>query len=83
MEQKHKCIGMDFWRFMVLDMASAGRMDVHCIDIKFMRHIAGSICGRHTPRHISEHNVNQTSENVGGGCMGAVVCHLFAATNWT
>lgn len=68
---------------MVLNMVSTRRLDVHSIHIEFMRHIAGSICGRHTSRHVSQHNVNEASKNVGGRRVGAVVRHLFAATNWT
>lgn len=76
-------VGLDFRRSMVLDMACARRMDVHSINIEFVCHIAGSICGRHTSRYVSEHNVNKTGENAGGRRVGAVVRHLFAAANWT
>lgn len=79
----HCNAGVDFRRSMVLDMACPRRLDVHSINTEFMCHIAGSICGRHTSRHVSEHNVNQTGKNAGGRRMGAVVRHLLAAANWT
>jgi len=33
--------GLDIWRYLVLRVAGDGRLDVHGVDIEFMRHQSG------------------------------------------
>lgn len=75
-------LGMDIWWCLVFDMVVGWCMDVHRIDIEPVRYIIGSICGCYAASHLPQHNVNETSQNTGGRCLGAVFCHLSTAIGW-
>lgn len=75
-------LGMDIWWCLVFHMAIRRCVDVHCIDIELVRDIIGSICGCYAASHLSQHNVNETSQNTGGRCLGAIFCNLSTTIGW-